>query len=129
MALKWSSGVTVFGDKAYRDNIDLKTPAELFQLIEKADKFPTTSAPPPADYLEVYRQLSQRVDSILCVTISSEMSMCFKSATLAKEMAKKELPKVNIEVFDSRITVGATGFIALAAARAAAKGQGLSPGS
>jgi DegV family protein with EDD domain len=117
--------ITVFGDKAYRDLIDLKTPAELFKLVEKADKFPTTSAPPPADYLEVYRQLSQKVDSILCVTITSEMSMSFKSATLAKKMAKKELPKVNIEVFDSRITVGATGFIALAAARAAAKGQDL----
>ena len=117
--------ITVFGNKAYRDKIDLKTPAELFQLIKKADKVPTTSAPPPADYLEVYRQLSQKVDSILCVTITSEMSMSFKSAILAKEMAKKELPKVNIEVFDSRITVGATGFIALAAARAAAKGQDL----
>jgi DegV family protein with EDD domain len=117
--------ITVFGDKAYRDKIDLKTPAELFQLIKKADKFPTTSAPPPADYLEVYRQLSQKVDSILCITISSEMSMCFKSATLAKKMAKHELPNVNIEVFDSRITVGATGFIALAAARAAASGQDL----
>ena len=117
--------ITVFGNRAYRDIIDLKTPAELFPLIEKADKFPTTSAPPPADYLEVYRQLSQKVDSILCVTITSEMSMSFKSATLAKKMAKKELPKVKIEVFDSRITVGATGFIALAAARAAAKGQDL----
>ena len=124
-AIKMIPVITVFGDKAYRDIIDLKTPAELFSLIEKADKFPTTSAPPPADYLEVYRQLSRKVDSILCVTISSEMSMCFKSATLAKEMAKKELPKVNIEVFDSRITVGATGLIALAAARAAAKGQDL----
>lgn len=117
--------ITVFGDKSYRDLIDLKTPAELFRLVEKADEFPTTSAPPPADYLEVYRQLSQKVDSILCVTITSDMSMSYESATLAKEMAKKELPRVKIEVLDSRITVGATGFIALAAARAAEKGQDL----
>jgi len=115
--------ITLFGDKPYRDWIDLKTPAELFELIEKSDKFPTTSAPPPTDYLEVYRRLSQKVDSILCVTISSKMSMCFESATLAKEMAKKELPNVKIEVFDSRMVVGATGFIALAAARAGAAGQ------
>lgn len=115
--------ITVFGDKPYRDWIDLKTPAELFKLIDKSDKFPTTSAPPPTDYLEVYRRLSQKVDSILCVTISSKMSMSFESATLAKEMAQKELPNVKIEVFDSRMVIGATGFIALAAARAGAAGQ------
>lgn len=117
--------ITVFRDKAYRDKIDLKTPAELFQLIEKADKFPTTSAPPPVDYLEAYRRLSRKADGIFCVAISSKLSMCFDAATQAKEMAKKELPGVNIEVFDSRITVGAAGFIALAAARAAASGKGM----
>jgi len=116
--------VAIFGDKSYRDGIDLKTPDEIFRLIDKSDKFPTTSAPPPADYLEVYRQLSKkRVDSILCVTISAALSMSFKSATLAKEMAQSELPKVNIEVFDSRTTVGAFGLITLAAAKAAASGK------
>ena len=115
--------ITVCDDKPYRDWIDLKTPAELFKLIDKADKFPTTSAPPPADYLAVFRRLSRTVDSIICVTISSKMSMCFESATLAKGMAEKELPDVKIEVFDSRMVVGGAGFIALAAARAGAAGQ------
>ena len=118
--------ITVCDDKPYRDWIDLKTPAELFKLIDKADKFPTTSAPPPTDYLEVFHRLSQKVDGILCVTISSKMSMCFESATLAKEMAQQELPDVKIEVFDSRMVVGAAGFIALAAARAGAAGQDIS---
>ncbi len=63
------------------------------------------------------------MDSILCITISSSLSMSFNSATLAKEMVQDELPKVNIQVFDSRTTVGAYGFIVLAAARAAASGQ------
>ena len=120
-----ASLVTVFGDKVYRDRIDLKTPAELFQLIEKADKFPTTSAPSPADYLGAYRRLSRKADGIFCITMSSKMSMSFNAATRAKETAKKELPKVSIEVFDSMITVGAAGFIALAAARAAASGKDL----
>lgn len=117
--------VAVFGDKSYRDIVDFKSPSELFELIDKSPQFPTTSAPSPADYLEAYRRLSKKVASILCVTISSELSMCFKSATLAKEMAAKELPGVDIEVFDSRTTVGGTGFIALAAARAGAAGKSL----
>lgn len=113
----------IFTDRTYRDGIDLKTAEELFQLVEKADKYPTSSAPAPADYLETYRQLSQEVDSIFCVTISGGLSMCLKAATLAKEMAQKELPGVRIEVFDSRTTVGGMGLVTLAAARAAASGK------
>lgn len=117
--------VTVFGDKLYRDRIDLKTPSELFDLIKKSDKFPTTSAPSPTAYLESYRRLSQKVDSIFYVAMSSKLSVSFNSATMAKEMAEGELPDVNIEVFDAMTTVGAAGFIALAAARAGAAGKSL----
>jgi len=115
--------VTVFGDKIYRDRIDLKTPSELFQLIDKSDEFPTTSAPSPTDYLERYRRLSQKVDSIFYVSMSSKLSVSFNSATMAKEMAENQLPDINIEVFDSMTTVGAAGFVALAAARAGASGK------
>jgi DegV family protein with EDD domain len=117
--------VTVFGDKIYRDKIDLKTPSELFDLIKKSDKFPTTSAPAPTSYLESYRRLSQKVDGIFYVAMSSKLSVSFNSATMAKEMAENELPDVNIEVFDAMTTVGAAGFIALAAARAGASGKNL----
>jgi len=118
--------LSVFSDKTYRDRVDLQEASQLFELIDKADKFPTSSAPSPADYLSFYRKLSQKkVDNILCVTVSSAMSMCLKAATLAKEMAQKELPAVNIEIFDSRTTVGGFGLIVLAAARAAAEGKDL----
>jgi len=116
--------LSVFPDKTYRDRVDIKEASQLFALIDKADKFPTSSAPPPTDYLSFYRELSQKkVDNILCVTVSSEMSMCLKSATMAKEMAQSELPDVNIEIFDSRTTMGGFGLIVLAAARAAAEGK------
>jgi len=117
--------VTVFGDKIYRDRIDLRTPSELFRLIDESDKFPTTSAPSPTDYLENYRKLSQKTDSIFYVSMSSKLSVSFNSATMAKEMAENELPGVNIEVFDAMTTVGVAGFVALAAARAGASGKDL----
>lgn len=118
--------ITVSADKTYRDGIDLKDASELFELVYKADKFPTSSAPPPADYLNLYRKLAQEeVDSILSITISSDLSMCLDAATQSKKMAQKELPGINIEVFDSRTTVGGFGLIVLAAARAAAEGKNL----
>ena len=110
-------------NKTYRDTIDIKTPAELFQLVEKSSRFPTTSTPPPGEFAEVYRRLARKVDSILILTISSVLSMTFGSATQAKEVVKSELPDINIEVFDSKSSVGGLGLMVLAAARAAASGQ------
>jgi DegV family protein with EDD domain len=112
-------------NKTYRDTVDIKTTDELFQLVKKSDNFPTTSAPLPGEYTELYRRLGKKVDSIFNATISTNLSMTFKSATQAKEDVKSELPNLSIEVFDSKTTVGAMGFIVLAAARAAASGKDL----
>jgi len=112
-------------NKTYKDTIDLKTPTELHQLIKKSSKFPTTSVPPLGQYIEVYRQLSRKAEGILSVTVSSGVSGCFNAALQAREIIKSELPDIKIEVFDSRTTIGAMGLIVLAAARAAASGQGM----
>ncbi len=107
----------------YTDTIDIRTADELFQLVKESSYFPTTSAPTPGEYIKLYRQLSDKVDSILTITISSNVSMCFNSACQAREKVRSEYPDINIEVFDSKITVGAMGLIVIAAARAAASGQ------
>ncbi len=112
-------------NKTYRDTIDIKTTDELFQLVNKSANFPTTAAPAPGEYTELYRRLSEKADGIFNATISANLSMTFKSASQAKEEIRNELPDLNIEVFDSRTTVGAMGFIVLAAARAAAAGKDL----
>ena len=118
--------ITVFEDKNYRDGIELKEASELFDLVYKADKFPSSSAPSPAEYLDLYRRLAkERVEGILSITISSGLSVCFDAATRSKQMAQKELPGVKVEVFDSKTTVGGFGMIVLAAARAAAEGKDL----
>jgi DegV family protein with EDD domain len=112
-------------NKTYRDTVDIKTTDELFQLVKKSSNFPTTSAPSPGEYAQLYRQLSKSADGVFNATISANLSMTFKSATQAKEEVENELPNLSIEIFDSRTTVGAMGFIVLAAARAAASGKDL----
>jgi len=107
----------------YKDRVDVKTPAELFELVKKSTQFPTTSAPPPGEYVEVYHQLGKKVNNIFTLTMSSVLSMTFGSATQAREVVKSELPDINIEVFDSRSTTGGLGLMVLAAAKAAASGQ------
>jgi len=112
------------GDKVYREWIDI-TPTEAYELCLKDPKHFTTSAPSPADILEAYREVSKQVKNIVCITVSSKLSMLYESAQVAREQAKAELPGVTIEVLDSRTATAAEGFITLAGARAAEEGKNL----
>jgi len=107
----------------YRDMIDIEDSNELFKLVKEAKTFPTTSAPPPGDYADIYRKLSKKTNRILTICMSSALSMTIKSVIKAKRMMEKEMPNINIEVFDSRTTVGAAGLIAIGAAQASIKGM------
>jgi len=114
----------IFEDKVYRDEVDI-TPSEVYRLLKQTDRLPTTSAPSPAAYLEVFREMSQKAESILCITLPPELTMIYQSAMQAKEMAKEELPHTTIEVIDCRTAAGAQGLITLAAARAATADKSL----
>ena len=113
-----------FGDKIYRDWLDI-TPTEAYELFLKDPTAYKTSGVNPADCLETYRQASNHSKSILCVTISSKLSVVYNSALKAKEYAKDELPQTSIEIVDSQTATAAEGFVALAAARAAEAGKNL----
>ena len=108
----------------YRDGIDLPV-SEVYRIMRRRQEMPTTAVPSPVDFLETYRQLSEKAESILCVTVTSTLSGTFKAALLAREMAREEMPNTAIEVIDSRTVAGSMGFIVLAAARAAAEGADL----
>ena len=113
-----------FGDKVYRDGIDI-SPAEFYALLKQAEKLPTTSGSLPGPFLEAYRKASQRASSILCITESSKFSGMFNSARMAIEMAKEALPNVVIEVLECTTAAAGQGLCVLAAAKAAALGKSL----
>ena len=113
-----------FGGKVYRDWVDI-TPDEAYELFLKDPDSFKTSGINPADCIEAYRQASNQTKSILCVTLSSKLSVVYNSALEAKERAKAEFPHTSIEVLDSQTATAAEGFVALAAARAAAEGKSL----
>jgi len=110
--------------KVYRDSLDI-TPSEAYELFLQDPESFTTSPSSPGHYLEVYREASERAKSILCITLSSKLSTGYDMARAAKEQAKTELPTTSIEVLDSQNVTAAEGFVALAAARAAANDKDL----
>jgi len=110
--------------KVYKEWVDITT-AEAYELFLKDPESFKTSAALPEDCLKAYREASKQVKNILCITISAKLSAVYKVAQVAKEQVKTELPQTSIEVLDSQTAAAAEGFIALAAARAAAEGKSL----
>ena len=103
-------------------SVSLKT---FYRDLVTADDLPTTSAPNPQAWLNAMGEAAGNADSVLCVTLSSNLSAAYDAARVAKDLAQKELPGKNVRVFDSESAAGSQALIALAAARAAARGDSL----
>ena len=76
----------IFGDKTYRDGIDI-SPAEFYTRLRNKKELPTTAHSSPGSYLDAFRRAGQRVSGILCITLSAEFSGQYRSAQVAKELA------------------------------------------
>ena len=112
---------TEIGTETYRDGVDLK--AEDFARSRAQKKpLPTTSAPAPGTFVEVYEKLAKETDEILAITISSKLSATYKAALDAKELMKS---KARLEVIDSFSAMIGLGLIVISAAKAAKAGASL----
>ncbi|MBM4444107.1 MAG: DegV family protein [Chloroflexi bacterium] len=120
-------GITVvpayvhFGDKSYRDGVDLDTD-DLYRRMLAGPVHPTTSAPAPGDFAEVYRRLARETDEIVAVTVTSKQSAVYDSALMGKESLKE---RCRIEVVDSQSVTMGLGLMAIMAARKAEAGAGM----
>jgi len=112
----------IFEEKVYSNGVDLST-SEAYRLLEKAPDYFRTSPSTPSDYLGTFSELAAGGRDILCVAVSSTLSTTYNVACLAAEQVANEFPACSIEVMDSRNATASQGFIALAAAQAAARGK------
>jgi DegV family protein with EDD domain len=120
-------GITVvpvyiyFGDKAYKDGVDIG-PDELYKKLVEGPIYPATTQPMPADFAKTYGALSEDADAIVSIHLPTKVSGTYNAALQGIEIAK---PKCEVHVVDSfSVSVG-LGIIATAAARVAKAGGNL----
>ncbi|MCL2706593.1 MAG: DegV family protein [Dehalococcoidia bacterium] len=109
----------VFGNKCYKDRIDISEDEFYEKLIHDRIR-PTTSQPTPQDFLEVYNKLGKDADGILSIHIGSHLSGTIRSAEQAKKLTCTKCP---IEIIDSKTISMALGIIVITAARMAKEGN------
>lgn len=103
----------VWGNKQYRDRIDLK-PDEFYRRLVTDPEKPTSATPSLPDFQQAYKEAFNRgADELIVLTVSSAMSGVYQ---LALNAAKME--KAPISVIDSKGPTMSLGWQVLAAARA-----------
>lgn len=95
--------ITVEG-REFRDDDTMDT-SDLIKAMRASPNPVKTSCPSPGDFLEHYR----KAKNIFAITISSELSGTYNSASLAKDMVRDEDPEKFVHVFNSKsASVGET---------------------
>jgi len=120
-------GITVvpvylrFGDKVYRDRVDISED-EFYHRLLHDPIHPSTTQPTPQDFADAYQKLSQEADGIISIHLTSRLSGTYNSAIQGKKLVEDGCP---IEVVDSQTLSMANGLIAMEAAKIARSGKGL----
>ncbi len=110
-----------FGEKTYRDGIDL-TNDEFYSMLASSPVHPGTSQPNPEDFTSIYREYCGTTNGIVSIHVSSKISGVYNSANIAKKSLESQCP---IEIIDSRFNSAGLGLVVKAAALAAKAGASL----
>jgi DegV family protein with EDD domain len=76
-----------FGEKTYLQNVDLDSEG-FYKLVDESKKIPKTSQPSPHQFMEFYKKIAQKDDTILSVHVTSKLSGTYASAVAAAEELK-----------------------------------------
>ena len=124
LVAKW--GITVvpsyvmFGMDTYRDGVELSR-QQFYEKLVLTKIIPSTAAPPPDIYLEVYRQLAEETEEMVSIHLASRYSGIYNSAVVAAQ----EVSGARIAVIDSEQVTMGYGWLVVAAAEAAQRGASL----
>jgi DegV family protein with EDD domain len=76
-----------FGEKTYLQNVDLDTEG-FYKLVDETKKIPKTSQPSPHQFMEFYKKIAQKGDTILSIHVTSKLSGTYASAVAAAQELK-----------------------------------------
>lgn len=120
-------GITVvplnvhFGDKVYRDAVELN-PDDFYQKLVNSGVFPTTSAPAPGIFAELFTNLAKETNEIIAIMASDKISATHESTVQGKALVKADC---RIEVINTRWLIGAEAILVMMAVEAAKAGANL----
>lgn len=97
--------VVLFGEESFLEEVQLSY-AEFIRRLKASAQLPTTSAPPPGEFVKAYQRQLAAARTVISIHPSSEVSGTVRSALTAKT---DSLPQADIRVLDARTVAGNLG--------------------
>jgi DegV family protein with EDD domain len=110
----------IFGEEIFLDGVEI-TSDQFYEKFQHSRVIPKSSQPSPEAFAKVYRELLEQGHDVISIHISSKLSGTYASALVARDMTNPD----RVAVIDSTLTCMGMGFAAIAGAKAAHSGAGL----
>jgi DegV family protein with EDD domain len=101
----------IFGNETFRDRVDMSDD-EFFRRLAAATKLPTTSAPSPGEFAEVYRRLAEDHDGCISIHLGAQLSATVEAARIGAQA----VDGFKVEVIDSQTVTMPIAFLCKVAA-------------
>jgi DegV family protein with EDD domain len=108
----------IFGEEELIDGVDIDA-ARFYERMRTSTRNPTTSQPAPAEFEAAFREAAADGSSVVCTTLSAEMSGTHGAAVQAREA----VPELDVHLVDTRTVAIGHNAIVRAAVEAAAQGR------
>lgn len=79
-----------FEDGSYKDGVEI-TNSEFYEKLSTASKLPTTSRVNPAEFEDVFREITDNGDDVVCICLASTLSGTFDSALAASALSPDKI--------------------------------------
>ena len=104
----------IFGEETFRDGVDMNN-KEFFARLATSTKLPTTSAPSPGEFAEVYQRLARDHDGCISIHIGAALSATAEFARVGAQTVEG----FRVEVIDSQTVTMPMAFLCKVAAESA----------
>ena len=95
----------LFGDKSYLQGVELDNEG-FYKLVDESKRIPKTSQPSPHQFVEFYRKIAQKGDTILSIHITAKLSGTYASAIAAADELKGEFNIIPIDSACGSLGIG-----------------------
>ena len=111
-----------FGETEFVDRLELTTD-QFWEKCQQTDELPSTAAPAPGAFVEVFRRAATAgANGVVAIVLSGELSATIEAA---QQAAREVDGEIDVRVVDSRTVTLGLGAIVMAAAQAAKAGASL----
>jgi fatty acid kinase fatty acid binding subunit len=104
----------LFGEETFRDGVDMNN-EEFFARLATSTRLPTTSAPSPGEFAEVYARLAKDHDGCISIHIGGQLSATAESARVGAQSVEG----FPVSVIDSETVTMPMAFLCRVAAECA----------